>query len=166
MPVEQLPDPFTSPVLEPEGGAEPPAEPVRKRRWPLVLYSIAGLVLVIILWLVITAPLSRALEPLADPAMLLVSADGQAIARRGAVKEAPVDVARLDPMTPAAFVAIEDRRFYRHWGIDPRAIGRAIVANVRAHGVRQGMLRLREDGLRWVREGVTSLDEVLRVTRT
>jgi general secretion pathway protein E len=37
---------------------------------------------------------------------------------------------------------------------------------VRAHAVRQGMLRLREDGLRWVREGVTSLDEVLRVTRT
>jgi general secretion pathway protein E len=37
---------------------------------------------------------------------------------------------------------------------------------LRAHGVRQGMLRLREDGLRWVREGVTSLDEVLRVTRT
>jgi len=29
-----------------------------------------------------------------------------------------------------------------------------------------GMVRLREDGLRWVREGVTSLDEVLRVTRT
>ena len=37
---------------------------------------------------------------------------------------------------------------------------------LRAHGVRQGMLRLREDGLRWVREGVTSLDEILRVTRT
>jgi type II secretory ATPase GspE/PulE/Tfp pilus assembly ATPase PilB-like protein len=27
-------------------------------------------------------------------------------------------------------------------------------------------VRLRDDGLRWVREGVTSLDEVLRVTRT
>jgi general secretion pathway protein E len=39
-------------------------------------------------------------------------------------------------------------------------------AELRAHAVRAGMLRLREDGLRWVREGVTSLDEVLRVTRT
>jgi type II secretory ATPase GspE/PulE/Tfp pilus assembly ATPase PilB-like protein len=29
-----------------------------------------------------------------------------------------------------------------------------------------GMTRLREDGLRWVRDGTTSLDEVLRVTRT
>ena len=37
---------------------------------------------------------------------------------------------------------------------------------VRAHAVAHGMVRLRDDGLRWVREGVTSLDEVLRVTRT
>jgi general secretion pathway protein E len=37
---------------------------------------------------------------------------------------------------------------------------------LRAHGVRTGMIRLREDGLRWVRDGSTSLDEVLRVTRT
>jgi penicillin-binding protein 1A len=78
------------------------------------------------------------LEPLDDPAMLLVSAEGQPIARRGAIKEAPVTVAELNKLTPAAFVAIEDRRFYSHWGIDPRAIGRAMVANVRAGGVRQG----------------------------
>jgi general secretion pathway protein E len=39
-------------------------------------------------------------------------------------------------------------------------------STVRAHAVAHGMVRLRDDGLRWVREGVTSLDEVLRVTRT
>jgi general secretion pathway protein E len=39
-------------------------------------------------------------------------------------------------------------------------------SELRDHAVRAGMVRLREDGLRWVREGVTSLDEVLRVTRT
>jgi general secretion pathway protein E len=36
---------------------------------------------------------------------------------------------------------------------------------IREHAVRAGMVRLRDDGLRWVRAGVTSLDEVLRVTR-
>ena len=85
-----------------------------------MLYAISGILLVTLIWLIVTAPLSRALEPLDDPAMLLVSQEGLPIARRGAIKEAPVDVAKLDPVTPAAFVAIEDRRFYRHWGIDPR----------------------------------------------
>jgi len=42
----------------------------------------------------------------------------------------------------------------------------AAERELRAHAVRGGMIRLREDGLRWVREGATSLDEVLRVTRT
>ena len=136
--VEELPDPF---ALEPLPGVELPEggeKPKRKRRWPLVLYAISAIVFVTLIWLIVTAPLSRALEPLDDPAILLVSAEGRPIARRGAIKEAPVDVTKLDPMTPAAFVAIEDRRFYRHWGIDPRGIGRAMVANMRAGGVRQG----------------------------
>ncbi len=102
------------------------------------LYLFFGLLLVTLLWLVVTAPLSRALEPLEDPALLLLSEEGRPIARRGAIKEAPVYAARLNPMTPAAFVAIEDRRFYRHWGVDPRAIARAMVTNARAGGVRQG----------------------------
>ena len=80
--------------------------------------------------------MSRALEPLQDPALLLLSDDGHAIARRGAIKEAPVDVTKLNPLTPAAFVAIEDRRFYRHWGIDPRGIARAMFADLRGGGVR------------------------------
>jgi general secretion pathway protein E len=39
-------------------------------------------------------------------------------------------------------------------------------SELRDDAVRSGMTRLRDDGLRWVREGATSLDEVLRVTRT
>ena len=135
--VEDLPDPF-APAAPPEAGQSPPEKPKRKRRWPLVLYAIFAVVLVTLIWLIVTAPLSRALEPLDDPAILLVSVEGRPIARRGAIKEAPVDVTKLNPLTPAAFVAIEDRRFYRHWGIDPRGIGRAMVANMQAGGVRQG----------------------------
>ena len=137
VPLEELPDPFTPqapmPGEEGAGGQQP-----RRRRWPIVLYSVAGLLFLTLVWLVVTAPLSRALEPLDDPALLFLSDDGHAIARRGAIKESPVDVTRLNPLTPAAFVAIEDRRFYRHWGIDPRGIGRAMYANLRGGGVRQG----------------------------
>jgi penicillin-binding protein 1A len=138
VPVEELPDPFAPHAPQQMSPEEWPVPRVRRRRWPLVLYSVAALLALVLVWLIVTAPLSRALEPLDDPALLLLSSEGQPIARRGAIKEAPVDVAQLDPLTPAAFVAIEDRRFYRHWGIDPRGIGRAFVANFRAGGVRQG----------------------------
>lgn len=36
---------------------------------------------------------------------------------------------------------------------------------LRAHGRKLGMTNIREDGMRWVRSGVTSLEEVLRVAR-
>ena len=137
VPIEELPDPLSPQVPPPIERGEP-VEPKRRRRWPLILYTVAGVIFVTLLWLVITAPLSRALEPLPDPALLLESADGRPIALRGAIKEAPVDVTKLNRVTPAAFVAIEDRRFYRHWGIDPRGIGRALLADLRGGGLRQG----------------------------
>jgi general secretion pathway protein E len=37
---------------------------------------------------------------------------------------------------------------------------------IRASAQRSGMVNLREDAQRWVKEGVTSLDEVVRVTRS
>src|SRR5690242_5037171 len=138
VPIEELPDPLASQPLAQDAEVEAATPRRRHRRWPLVLYSVFALLFVTIVWLVITAPLSRALEPLSDPALLMLSDDGHPIALRGAIKEAPVDVSRLNPLTPAAFVAIEDRRFYRHWGIDPRGIGRAMLANMRGGGVKQG----------------------------
>ncbi|HEU4705192.1 MAG TPA: PBP1A family penicillin-binding protein, partial [Sphingomicrobium sp.] len=141
--VEELPDPF-APIAMPgpaeaggPGVAEAEAKPRLSRR-RVIFYTISAILLFTLLWLVVTAPLSRALEPLDDPALLLLSEEGRPIARRGAIKEAPVDAAQLDPLTRAAFVAIEDRRFYRHWGVDPRGIGRAMIANMAAGGVRQG----------------------------
>ncbi|MEA1073081.1 transglycosylase domain-containing protein [Sphingomonas sp. LY160] len=139
--IEQLPDPFGRP--DSVGNVppiEPPAPPRKSRRrwlrWSLNIFAL--LIVVTLVWLVVTAPLGRALEPLKDPAMLLLSEEGRPIARRGAIKDKPVEIARLDPLTPAAFIAIEDRRFRGHWGIDPRAIGRAMMTNFQAGGVRQG----------------------------
>jgi penicillin-binding protein 1A len=50
----------------------------------------------------------------------------------------PVSRAAISPWVPTATVAIEDRRFYEHGGVDPVGILRAVVADVRARKVVQG----------------------------
>jgi penicillin-binding protein 1A len=50
----------------------------------------------------------------------------------------PVSWNQISPWMPKATVAIEDRRFYEHGGIDPIGIARAVVADVRARRVVQG----------------------------
>src|SRR2546423_12859263 len=50
----------------------------------------------------------------------------------------PVTRREISRWVPAATVAIEDRRFYEHGGIDPVGIVRAVVADIRAGKVVQG----------------------------
>ena len=51
-------------------------------------------------------------------------------------RSVPLD--RVSPWIPKATVAIEDRRFYSHGGVDPQGIARAVVADMRARSVVQG----------------------------
>lgn len=102
----------------------------RKRWWAVRLMAgMLATLIVIIGWLAITAPLSKSLEPIAPPQITLLASDGTPIARSGAEVEAPVNVAELPREVVGAFLAIEDRRFYDHWGVDPRGIARAAIAN-------------------------------------
>jgi penicillin-binding protein 1A len=99
----------------------------RKRWWAVRL--VAGFLMLLILivaWLAVTAPLSRSLQPIVPPEITLLAADGTPIARNGAVVDEPVQVADLPPHVVEAFLAIEDRRFYDHWGIDTRGIACAV----------------------------------------
>lgn len=100
----------------------------RKRWWTgrLVLGTLA-LLLALFAWLAITAPLSKSLEPIAAPQITLLAADGTPIARNGAITDEPVEVSKLPPHVIEAFLATEDRRFYSHWGVDPRGIARAAL---------------------------------------
>ncbi len=50
----------------------------------------------------------------------------------------PVSWGQMSAWMPRATVAIEDRRFYEHGGVDPIGIARAVVADVRAGKVVQG----------------------------
>ena len=88
------------------------------------------LLIVIVIWLAFTAPLSKSLEPIAPPQVTLLAADGTPIARNGAVYDEPVDIDRLPDHVVEAFLATEDRRFYSHWGVDPRGLARAALNNM------------------------------------
>jgi penicillin-binding protein 1A len=72
-----------------------------------------------------------------DAQVTYVDRTGAVIGVRGGRYAPPADLARLPPHVPAAFVAIEDRRFYEHTGFDPVGIARAVMADL-ADGKRQG----------------------------
>ena len=111
----------------------------RRRRW--VVRIVAGFLFAFILlvgWLAVTAPLSRSLEPIAPPQLTLLASDGTPIARNGAVVDEPVVASELPDHVIEPFLAIEDRRFYSHWGIDPRGIARAAWSNLTGESTQGG----------------------------
>jgi penicillin-binding protein 1A len=76
--------------------------------------------------------------PKRPPSIQIVDMDGRALARRGDMAGEVLALREMPSYVPKAFVAIEDRRFYDHYGIDPMGIARAVVANVMHRGVAQG----------------------------
>ena len=72
------------------------------------------------------------------PVVTIEAADGSVLARYGQVHGKPVDVQKLPPYLPRAFLAIEDTRFYSHPGVDVFGILRAAFRNLSAGAVREG----------------------------
>ncbi len=65
-----------------------------------------------------------------DPQITYVDRAGIPIGVRGGHVPPPVDLDRLPPYVPAAFVAIEDRRFYEHTGFDAFGMARAFMKDM------------------------------------
>ena len=72
------------------------------------------------------------------PNVRIVSVDGRLLANRGATGGEAVGLSQMSPYIPMAVVAIEDRRFRNHFGIDPLGLARAMVRNVAAGRMVQG----------------------------
>ena len=83
------------------------------------------------------ADLPRLPEIKREPQITYLDRSGAVIGVRGGRFAPPVDIARLPAYVPAAFVSIEDRRFYDHAGFDPMGMARAVIADL-GSGKRQG----------------------------
>jgi penicillin-binding protein 1A len=108
--------------------------------WSLVLGLWALIAAVgTIAFAVSTLPPIQSLEvPKRPPTIEIVGIDGRPLVMRGEMRGTDVSIKELPPYLPKAFVAIEDRRFFSHSGIDPIGLVRAAAANVFHRGVSQG----------------------------
>src|SRR5918995_2669589 len=128
------------------GGARSPSKPRRRTLagsafYGLVvlgLWGVIGLVGLIAYHASQLPPIDQLKVPKRPPNIAILASDGSLLANRGETGGRTVALKELPPHLPAAFLAIEDKRFYDHWGIDPVGIARAVFRNVTSRGVAQG----------------------------
>jgi penicillin-binding protein 1A len=104
----------------------------------LALWAVIAVVGAFALVLATLPPIQSLEVPKRPPTIEIVGIDGRPLVIRGEMSGTDVPIKELPPYLPKAFVAIEDRRFYRHHGIDPAGLGRAALANLVHRGVSQG----------------------------
>ena len=108
--------------------------------WCFVLalwFGIAGVGAVV--WVGAHLPPIQSLEiPPRPPSISILDENMKPLATRGDMGGGTLKIKDLPPYLPKAFIAIEDRRFYSHFGIDPLGIVCAAVANVLHRGISQG----------------------------
>jgi len=104
----------------------------------LALWALIGGIGALV-WIGIRLPPIQSLEiPKRPPSVLILGVNGATLATRGDMGGAAVAIGELPDYVPNAFIAIEDRRFYSHRGVDPFGIARALVADIFHRGAAQG----------------------------
>ncbi len=92
-----------------------------------------------VVWVAANLPPIHSLEiPPRPPSIEIVGNDGKVLATRGEMHGATLTLKEMPPYLPKAFLAIEDHRFYSHFGVDPIGLARAAAANLMRRGVSQG----------------------------
>jgi penicillin-binding protein 1A len=98
-----------------------------------------GLFVGFVLYSIATLPIAGGLQVEAtQSALTFEGAQGDVFATRGVFKGDKLTAADLPPHLAQAIVAIEDRRFYQHSGVDVRGILRAAWRNSQAGATREG----------------------------
>lgn len=119
-----------------------PSPRPRRRFWPLAIAAFVWLALAaagLVAWLAWDLPHpATALEATRRPGLTLLDRQGGVLARTGDLYGETVLPDRLPRHVSDAVIAIEDRRFYRHAGVDPIGIARAAWMNARHGRIVQG----------------------------
>lgn len=125
----------------------PPSRPAARpqRRWKLLRFGFLGIVWGLILAALVLLALSwdlprpeAALAATRRPSTTLLASDGRLLATNGDLYGETLRLRDMPAHLPAAFIAIEDRRFRDHWGVDPIGLARAVHANFTHGRVVQG----------------------------
>jgi penicillin-binding protein 1A len=95
--------------------------------------------LLVLVWFAYDLPDTRNVQPIDKrPSITVLAHDGTMISRYGGLEGDLVKVRDLPPYVAGAVMAIEDRRFYSHFGIDPLGLARAMWVNLRVGRFAQG----------------------------
>ena len=108
--------------------------------WTMVA-GIWGAILVVAAFAVLAQGLpdtSKLYDVKRQPSISYLDRSGALLAIRGSQYAPPVDLDTLPAYVPDAVLAIEDRRFFHHFGFDPVGVARAAVTNMKAGRVVQG----------------------------
>ena len=123
----------------PESRHEPVRVKLRRKYFAVSLALALALSTAFILYCVATLPVTGGLQVEAtQSALTFEGAQGEVFAARGVFKGDKLAAADMPPHLAQAIVAIEDRRFFEHFGVDVRGILRAAWRNSQAGGTREG----------------------------
>ena len=104
--------------------------------WSAVI-GVWGLIFLVAFFAVFAVDLpdtSKLYDVKRQPSISYLDRSGALVAVRGSQYAPPVDLDKLPPYVPKAFIAIEDRWFYWHWGFNPWGILRSTIYNVTSDG--------------------------------
>ena len=135
-----------SPARKSQSGSKSKPKPRSRSRfgflfyWGLVVTLWAGIGLAgLIFYYALDMPDTDGLWSVSrSPEVRLYARDDTPLSQRGRNTGAPLRYGDLPPDLVQAVIAIEDRRFFSHYGLDPRGLARAMFANLRAGRFVQG----------------------------
>jgi penicillin-binding protein 1A len=93
----------------------------------------------LIAWYAYDLPEFRTIKKMTrQPSVTILDREGASMANFGGLYGAPVTLESVPPVLPHAVLAVEDRRFYEHFGIDVKGLLRAATRNLFAGRIVQG----------------------------